>query len=90
MSGNFWSYIKGVKYRFKFQEGTWDFSRDAALGKGLSRDYGGTSLFFSSYGGILELQWGTQGASRVATGKSNLHWSCEGELGIALASLQGK
>ena len=35
MSGNFQSFIKGVKYRFEFQEGTWDFSRDAAVGKGL-------------------------------------------------------
>ena len=26
MSGNFLSCIKGVKYHFKFQEGTWDFS----------------------------------------------------------------
>ena len=35
MSGNFLSCIKGVKYRFEFQEGTWDFSQDAAEGKGL-------------------------------------------------------
>ena len=26
MSGNFLSCIKGVKYLFKFHEGTWDFS----------------------------------------------------------------
>ena len=26
MSGNFLGFIKGVKYRFEFQEGTWDFS----------------------------------------------------------------
>ena len=31
--GNILSCIKGVKYRFQFQEGTWDFSRDAAEGK---------------------------------------------------------
>ena len=35
MSGNFWGCIKGVKYHFEFQEGTWDFSSDAAVGKGL-------------------------------------------------------
>ena len=35
MSGNFFGCIKGVKCRFKSQEGTWDFSRDAAVGKGL-------------------------------------------------------
>ena len=33
---------------------------------------------------------GTQGASHVPQGKTNLHWSGEGELGIALESLQGK
>ena len=35
MSGNFWSFIKGVEYHFEFQEGMWDFSQDAAVGKGL-------------------------------------------------------
>ena len=55
-----------------------------------SRDDRGISWFFSSCSEILELRRGTQGASRVAPGKSNLHLSCEGELGIALESLQGK
>ena len=55
-----------------------------------SGDDGGTSWFFSSCDGILELRQGTQGASRVAPGKCNLHSSCEGELGISLESLQGK
>ena len=54
MSGNFLSCIKSVKYRFKFQEGTWDFSTDAAVGKGIiSRDWG-TSWFSSNCGGIPE------------------------------------
>ena len=26
MLGNFWGRIKGVKYRFKPQDGTWDFT----------------------------------------------------------------
>ena len=26
MSGNFWGRIKGAKYRFALQDGTWDFS----------------------------------------------------------------
>ena len=55
-----------------------------------SHDDRGTSWFFSSCGGILKLRRGTQGASRVAPGKSNVHSSCEVELGIALKSLQGK
>ena len=50
--------------------------------------------FFSSCGltcGVsLEVQRGTQGSSRVSPGKSNLHLRCEGELVIALESLQGK
>ena len=40
-----------------------------------SRDDRGTSWFFSSCGGILELKWRTQEASRVVPGKSNLHSS---------------
>ena len=55
-----------------------------------SRDDRGTSWFFWSCSRILELQQGIQGASRVAPGKSNLHSCCEGELSIALESLQGK
>ena len=35
MSVNFLSCIKGVKYRFEFQEGTWDFTRDATVVMGL-------------------------------------------------------
>ena len=35
MSWNFLSFIKVVEYYFEFQEGTCDFSRDAAVGKGL-------------------------------------------------------
>ena len=35
ISGNFLSYMKGAKYPFAFPEGTWDFSGDSALEKGL-------------------------------------------------------
>ena len=35
ISGTFLSCIKGVKYPFTFPEGTWDFSGDTALEKGL-------------------------------------------------------
>ena len=37
----------------------------------------------------LQLPQGTQGASRVALGKSSLLSSCGGECGIALESQQG-
>ena len=55
-----------------------------------SHDEGGTSWFFSNCDRIFELRRGTQGASRVAPGKFNLHSSCDGQLGIAFESLQGK
>ena len=35
MSGNLLSCVKGVTYSFEAQEGRWDFSRDAAVEKGL-------------------------------------------------------
>ena len=35
VSGNFWGRIKGAKYRFALQDGTWDFPGDAVAGKGL-------------------------------------------------------
>ena len=51
-------------------------SRPCRKRRASSRDDGGrTSWFFSSCAGILELRWGTQGASRVEAGKSSLHSS---------------
>ena len=35
ISGNFRGRIKGAKYRFPLQDGTWDFPGDAVGGKGL-------------------------------------------------------
>ena len=54
---------------------------------------GGISWFFSScswrLGILLQQTCETQGVSRVASGKSNLHASCKGPLGIPLKSVQG-
>ena len=36
VSGNFRGRIKGAKYRFPLQDGTWDFPGDAVAGKGQS------------------------------------------------------
>ena len=48
----------------------------------------GISLFVSSWSGRLgvplQVPPGAQGASRVASGKSSLHSSCEGEGGSTL------
>ena len=68
-------------------------SRPCRKRRASSRDDGGISWFFWSCGttcGVsLDLRWGTQGASRVAPGKSSLHSSCDGKRGIALESRQG-
>ena len=54
---------------------------------------GGISWFFLScswrLGILLQLTHGTQGVSRVASGKSNLHANCEGLFGIPLQSVLG-
>ena len=49
----------------------------------------GTTWFFSSCGGILELRRGSQPSSWVGPGKPNLPLELRGELGVALESLQG-
>ena len=38
--GNFWSFLKHVKYPFEFQEGTWAFFGNAAVSKGLLKHAG--------------------------------------------------
>ena len=78
MSGNFLSCIKGVKYHFEFPIGTWDFSRDATVGKFLIWRLRGTLVHFH------ELRHD----SRVTTGKSrSLSW-CPREVQSPLV-LQG-
>ena len=93
ISGNFLSSLKGVKDPFEAQEGRWDFSRDATVKRASSRIEGRISWFFSSCnskrGVPLELRWVPQGPSHVASGKSSLHASCEGPLGIPLQSFPG-
>ena len=61
MSGNFLSFIKGVEYRSEFQEGMWDFSWDAAVGKGLILRLGENPLVF------LEAWREVWGSYQVAT-----------------------
>ena len=90
MSGTFVSCIKGFKYCFTFQTERGISLEMLPQERASSFNDRGTSWFFSSFGGILDLRLGTQEASRVAPGKSNLHSSCEGEVGIALESMQCK
>ena len=91
MSGNFLSCIKGVKDPFEAQEGRWDFSRDTAAEKDLITRLGENLLVFLE---LRQQTWGsfqvTMGTSRPAhgdSGKSSLHASCTGPLGIPLQLL---
>ena len=76
---------QGCQVPFRISKGNVGFPLTRSSGKGPHLAITGeTSWFFSSCDRILELQWGTQGASRAAPGKCSLHSSCEEELGIAL------
>ena len=55
-----------------------------------SCDDEGSTWFFSSCGGILELRRGIQASSCVGPGSLIFHSSCQGDLGIGLHSLKGK
>ena len=71
MLGNFLSCIKGVEYRLEFQEGTWwDFSRDAAVAKGLISHWGENPVVF------LEAWREVWGSSRVVTCTSGSRSYC--------------
>ena len=50
----------------------------------------GTTWFYSSCGGILELRRGSQVPLGLALGSPIFPLSCEGKLGVALGSLQGR
>ena len=80
--------MSGIISNFKKERGI--YLETLQWERASSRDDGATSWFFSSCGGILEFRRGAQRTTRGALGKSSLHWSCEGDLGIALESLQGK
>ena len=90
MSGNFLSCIKCFKYRFEFPRECWISLETLQWERASSRDDLGTPWFSSSYGGILKLRRGIQGASPFGARKSNHHSNYEWEPGIALESLQGK
>ena len=79
--GDFLSCLKGVKDPFGAQKGRWGFSRDTPVDKGLSSCGGGSLLV------PRELRWGSQRTARGASGRSSLHASREGPLGIPLQSL---
>ena len=90
MSENFLSCIKGFKYHFEFTREHGISLEMLQQERASSRDDLGTPWFSSSYGGILKLRRGIQGASPFGARKSNHHSNYEWEPGIALESLQGK
>ena len=90
ISGNFWGRIKGANTvsHVKMERGT---SLETLYRiRASSCDYEGTTWFFSSCSGILELRRGIQASSCVFPGSPIFHLTCEGELGVALESLQDK
>ena len=92
-----WSPLSGLKGVTSCGVLRWDsglLSNSCRKRRASSRDDGGISWVFLSCGKMsgvsLELRQRTQGASDVGPGKTSLHSSCQGELWIALKSLQGK
>ena len=81
VSGNIWCRIKGAKYRFALQDGTWFFSWEAIAARASSWDDVGNTWFFSSCGGILELRRGFLASSCVGPGKPNLPFELRGRAG---------
>ena len=87
-------WMKGVKPPVEFREGTQNCCLGAAGTTGLMwRGRGNLlvilDLWREAWDSSAKVPRGTQGASRVASGKSSLHSSCEGGRGIALESQQG-
>ena len=88
--GNFWGRIKGANTvsHFKMERGT--YLQMLLRARASSCDDEGTTWFFSSCRAILELRRGIQASSCVGPGSLIFHSTCEGELVVALESLQGK
>ena len=94
VSENFLMYIKGVEYRFEFQEATWDFLKTLQWERDSSHFDRRIPWFSSRLGGkfgvLLELRCGLESPAHIASGKSGLNLSCDGNLRIPLKSLQVK
>ena len=90
MLGNFLSCSKGGKDSCEVQVGRRDFSRDATAGQSLISPAGENLLTLLELRQVpLELGRGPQGPAGVASGKTSLHKSWEGPLGIPVQSVSG-
>ena len=82
-------YYRSCNMKAGGKEGRRDFSWGAVAGKGFILRWRGTTWFFSSYGGILELRWGIQAASCVGPGKSNLPFDLRRKAGDCIRATAG-
>ena len=88
MSENFLSCSQGVKNPFEIQQGRFDFPQGTWVEKGLISLGGENFLDNLELRQVpLELRWGPQGPTRVASRKASLHASCKGPLRIPLQSV---
>ena len=81
MLGNFGSAIMGAKYRFALQ---WERGTSFEMlwrARGSCCEDDGTTWFFLSCGGILELRRGFQASSFIGPGKPNLPFEWRGKAG---------
>ena len=81
MLGNFVGRIKADMYRFDFKTARGTSLETPSPERASSCDGGGTTWFFSSCGGILELRRGIDDAFCVGQGKSNLPFELRGIAG---------
>ena len=81
MLGNFVGRIKADMYRFDFKTARGTSLETPSPERASSCDGGGTTWFFSSCGGILELRRGIQDVSCVVPEKSNLPFEVRGRAG---------
>ena len=78
MSGNFLSCSKGVNHPLEVTEFRCDEPRDTSAEMGLISPQGKPPGFSLVAAGALDLRWGPQGPTLVASGKVSIHASFSG------------
>ena len=88
--GELFGFQQGWKDACEVQVGRRDFPRDSTAEKGLISPAGENVMDFLELRQFsLELRLGPQGTAGMAAGKTSLHTSCEGPLGIPVQSVSG-
>ena len=88
--GTFGGHRKAVRDCFALQGGTGTCLETPSRARASACQEVGTTWFFSSCGGILELQGDLSLPLGLALGSPIFPSGCEGKLGVALESLQGR